>query len=612
MRRGGNILLVWLKNMWTPRSFRYKVILISIISLIIPAILSLFIYNYITKDTVKEQALSNASRELNIASEYVEKLFSDMLYVANFVQLDPKMNTVLKGLAKSDAEKESYDQYLLENEINRTIENITLVGEKSYVTILLKNGKYFTNYNIAEFDPRDLFKEKWYEQIEEAVGYESTWIESQPTIFELEKKNNPYQISIVRTLRDEGVQIYGFVVVTIMENKISEVFNKMEGYDDVMMLNPSGKILSHNEDDKIGNLFAYHADLMNRNSSEVMKMTDKEYVVTENSLSFSNWKLVSLVPYEKSINKINGIFHKVFLIQGISFILFFLLLTYLMKTITRPLEYLAKLADKVQAGNLIVRSKIKGKDEIGRLSKSINLMLDHINTKIEEITETEARKRKAEFAMLQAQINPHFLFNVLNSIRMKVMIKGDKESANMITSLTKLLRITIDKNKEIITFLEEIQILEDFVHIMNMRQNRKISLDLEVDQDTYSFEIPRFILQPIIENSIIHGFNQSAGLITISAKIMDETLVIVIEDNGLGMSKEDLEQLKIKTFHGTSKENLERKQHVKGFSSLGLANVYERLFITFGPAFKMDIKSDLEKGTKVILEIPMKGGKNNV
>lgn len=383
MRRGGNILLVWLKNMWTPRSFRYKVILISIISLIIPAVLSLFIYNYITKDTVKEQALSNASRELNIASEYVEKLFSDMLYVANFVQLDPKMNTVLKGLAKSDAEKESYDQYLLENEINRTIENITLVGEKSYVTILLKNGKYFTNYNIAEFDPRDLFKEKWYEQIEEAVGYESTWIESQPTIFELEKKNNPYQISIVRTLRDEGVQIYGFVVVTIMENKISEVFNKMEGYDDVMMLNPSGKILSHNEDDKIGNLFAYHADLMNRNSSEVMKMTDKEYVVTENSLSFSNWKLVSLVPYEKSINKINGIFHKVFLIQGISFILFFLLLTYLMKTITRPLEYLAKLADKVQAGNLIVRSKIKGKDEIGRLSKSINLMLDHINTKID-------------------------------------------------------------------------------------------------------------------------------------------------------------------------------------------------------------------------------------
>lgn len=186
--RGGNILLIWLKNMWTPRSFRYKALLISIISLVIPAVISLLIYNYMTKNTVKEQALSNANRELNITSEYIEKLFSDMLYVANFVQLDPKMNTVLKGLAKSAADKDGYDQYLLENEINRTIENITLVGEKSYVTILLKNGKYFTNYNIAEFDPRDLFKEKWYEDIEEAVGYESTWIESQPTIFELEKR----------------------------------------------------------------------------------------------------------------------------------------------------------------------------------------------------------------------------------------------------------------------------------------------------------------------------------------------------------------------------------------------------------------------------------------
>lgn len=610
--RGGNILLIWLKNMWTPRSFRYKVLLISIISLVIPAVISLLIYNYMTKNTVKEQALSNANRELNITSEYIEKLFSDMLYVANFVQLDPKMNTVLKGLAKSAADKDGYDQYLLENEINRTIENITLVGEKSYVTILLKNGKYFTNYNIAEFDPRDLFKEKWYEDIEEAVGYESTWIESQPTIFELEKKNNPYQISIVRTLRDEGIQIYGYVVVTIMENKLSEVFNKMDGYNDVMMLNPSGKILSHSDDEKIGSVFTYRSKLFNRDGSEVLKMKDNEYIVTERSLSFSNWRLVSFIPYEQSINKINGIFQKVFLIQVLSFMLFLLLLTYSMKTITKPLEYLAELADKVQAGNLIVRSKIKGKDEIGRLSKSINLMLDHINTKIEEITETEARKRKAEFAMLQAQINPHFLFNVLNSIRMKVMIRGDKESANMITSLTKLLRITIDKNKEIITFLEEIEILVDFVHIMNRRQNRKVSLEMDVDQDAYSFEIPRFILQPIIENSIIHGFNQSDGLILIHAAIVNEMLIITIEDNGLGMKKEDLEQLKKKTFQAVSLENPQRKQQVKGFSSLGLANVYERLSITFGPAFNMDILSELGNGTIVILKIPMKGGKKNV
>ncbi|MEK4906608.1 cache domain-containing sensor histidine kinase [Niallia sp. FSL M8-0099] len=605
-------MLIWLKNMWTPRSFRYKVLLISIISLVIPAVISLLIYNYMTKNTVKEQALSNANRELNITSEYIEKLFSDMLYVANFVQLDPKMNTVLKGLAKSAADKDGYDQYLLENEINRTIENITLVGEKSYVTILLKNGKYFTNYNIAEFDPRDLFKEKWYEDIEEAVGYESTWIESQPTIFELEKKNNPYQISIVRTLRDEGIQIYGYVVVTIMENKLSEVFNKMDGYNDVMMLNPSGKILSHSDDEKIGSVFTYRSKLFNRDGSEVLKMKDNEYIVTERSLSFSNWRLVSFIPYEQSINKINGIFQKVFLIQVLSFMLFLLLLTYSMKTITKPLEYLAELADKVQAGNLIVRSKIKGKDEIGRLSKSINLMLDHINTKIEEITETEARKRKAEFAMLQAQINPHFLFNVLNSIRMKVMIRGDKESANMITSLTKLLRITIDKNKEIITFLEEIEILVDFVHIMNRRQNRKVSLEMDVDQDAYSFEIPRFILQPIIENSIIHGFNQSDGLILIHAAIVNEMLIITIEDNGLGMKKEDLEQLKKKTFQAVSLENPQRKQQVKGFSSLGLANVYERLSITFGPAFNMDILSELGNGTIVILKIPMKGGKKNV
>ena len=116
---------------------------------------------------------------------------------------------------------------------------------------------------------------------------------------------------------------------------------------------------------------------------------------------------------------------------------------------------------------------------MGRLSESFDHMLDRVNEMIQEITDTQERKRKAELDMLQAQINPHFLFNVLNSIRMKVLGKGDKESANMISSLSKLLRMTIDKNKETITFREEIQIVLDFINIMNMRQKEQVNVEID-------------------------------------------------------------------------------------------------------------------------------------
>ncbi len=243
---------------------------------------------------------------------------------------------------------------------------------------------------------------------------------------------------------------------------------------------------------------------------------------------------------------------------------------------------------------------------MGRLSESFNHMLDRVNEMIYEITDTQERKRKAESDMLQAQINPHFLFNVLNSIRMKVLGKGDKESANMISSLSKLLRMTIDKNKETITFREEIQIVSDYINIMNMRQKEQVKVEIDVHEEANTLMIPRFILQPIIENSIIHGLNKRAGTIVVSTERRENQLVIIIEDNGQGMDEASLSQLKSRINHSNCTENI-HETHNSGFSSLGLSNVYERMFITFGKSFTMDIKSLPGAGTKVILTI-QKGG----
>lgn len=587
---------------------------ISIICLVIPATLTLFIYNYLTKDTIKEQAQSNANTELTIANEYVEKLLEDMMYITNFIQVDAEMNTILKRKKMSAVdltEEQKYQQFLDDSKINKTLENITLVGENSYVTILLKNGISYTNYSNSELNPTDLYMEDWFKELNNIKGYETVWIKSQPTMFKTEKPINPYQISVARTLRDESLNIYGYVIVTIMENKINQVFENMKGNEDMILLDSSNHIISHTNDSRIGEQFQYSDQLTEENSSNIFRISKKEYLIAEQKISLTGWKLVSLIPYKQATNKINAIFNKLFIVLIVSFTIFLILMTYFLRTITKPIVRLGNVADLVQQGNLNIRSQIQSKDEIGRLSASFDQMLNRINDMIRDITDTQERKRKAELDMLQAQINPHFLFNVLNSIRMKVMVKGDKESANMISSLSKLLRMTISKEKEIISFQEEVQIVLDFINIMNMRQKEKMDVEITIHEEANLIMIPRFILQPIIENSIIHGLNQSAGKIIVNAQMTENEVIIIIEDNGGGMDEQTLIQLRRKLIHSTTQDKSTSKIN-KGFSSIGISNVYERMYMTFGQEFKMDIKSELGKGTQVIMSIPKGGRRPNV
>uniref|UniRef100_A0A0M0KN22 HAMP domain-containing protein n=2 Tax=Halalkalibacterium halodurans TaxID=86665 RepID=A0A0M0KN22_ALKHA len=606
-------MVMWnrMKRKLAPRSFRFKVILIAVVCLMIPAMITLYVYSYLTKDAMKEQAISNANRELSLAGAYVSKIFDDMLYAVNYVQLDSEINTILKKNANADRKPKNikYEEYLEYRKVTKTIENMTLLGEKSYVTILLKNGMHYTNYPLADYNPEMLFQEPWFKQLEEVYGYETIWIGSQPTVFASEREENPYQISVARTLRDANLRIYGYVIVTIMESEIKQAFAGIQDSGDMLLVDSANRILSHSDNEQIGTTFPYAEQVAQAKASNMIEVEKETYVYADHPLSYTGWKLVSMNPYKQAISKMNHLFDNVFFAQFISFVLFFLLLTSVLQTVTKPLVHLGQVATTVQGGNLKVRSNIRSQDEIGKLSHSFNQMLDRINEMIKEITETQVRKRKAEFAMLQAQINPHFLFNVLNSIRMKVMRKGDYESAEMISSLSKLLRMTIEKEKGMIPFQEEVDIVEDFVKLMNMRQKEKVELKINVSPEVYSEEIPRFILQPIIENSMIHGLNQSAGVISVEAYIHQNDFVVVIEDNGQGMSEEALHKLR----HSLSiQADLVDGKHKKGFSNLGISNVYERMRMTFGEAFAMEVHSLRGKGTKVSMYVSRGGREADV
>ncbi len=595
------------------RSVRAKLSIATIICILVPAVLTMLIYNSLTREAVEQQAGTNATDAIKLVNGSVNNLFQGMLNLSNYIQVNSDMNAFFKQIVtEPEGPVDSYSRFTATSRIMQQLESLTYIGEKSYISIILTNGTTFTNYSKDEFNPLLFLKEPWFKNLQKLAGLQSYWTGTTPTVFPYDRVDSPYQISVARTLRvNNSSKIYGYVIITMMENKVSRIFDSLTGNQDVELLDGTGRIISSPNRDQINQPFRFSRQVFNNGpnpKSVILKDGDRKILLTTASFSFNNWRLVATQPYQDAIVNISTIFNRVFLFQLISFFVFLLLLLMLMRTFTKPLIRLGKVAASVQRGNLEVRSGVRGADEIGRLGFLFDQMLDRIKDMLAEVSRTQARKRKAELAMLQAQINPHFLFNVLNSIRMKVMRGGDQESAKMIASLSKLLRMTISRDEDAITLHEEIELLTHYVELMNLRQKEKVQLNVDVAAAGFHVKVPRFILQPLVENALIHGLSRSAGTIRIETEIKDDErfLNLSVEDDGSGMEADALARLRERLSSDSFVTEQEMEPAATGISGIGVANVAERMRIMFGDAFSMIINSEPGKGTRIIMQIPIR------
>ncbi|MFC4101981.1 cache domain-containing sensor histidine kinase [Paenibacillus xanthanilyticus] len=590
------------------RTIRAKLSLAAVICILVPAVLTMLSYNALTQQAVERQARDNAVDAMRLVNGTVDNVFQGMLNILNFIQVNPDMNAYFKQLVRepSDA-SDDYGRFTASNRVLQQLDSVTVLGEKSYITVILTNGITFTNYSKDEVDPLIYLKEPWFNELKALSGLQSFWVGPRPTMFPYDRPDSPYQISVARTLRLDSSRIYGYVVVTMMETKVSRIFDGLTSGQSVVLVDGQGKVLSSPKA-RINVPFDYWGRLDSHAAapvSSVIRDQGKKMLLTSAKLSFNDWHLVATQPYETAILNISAIFKRVLVFQLVSFFFFLLLLLIFMRAFTKPLIKLGKVSSAVQRGNLEVRSGVRGSDEIGRLGFLFDQMLDRIKEMLAEVSRTQARKRKAELAMLQAQINPHFLFNVLNSIRMKVMRGGDAESAKMIASLSKLLRMTISREEDAITLHEEFELLAHYVDLMNARQKEEVVLAVEADPGVFDVRVPRFILQPLVENALIHGLNRSAGTIRVRAEIEAKTLELTIEDDGAGMDVAGLRRLRA-GFDGEADGLDGRQERGAGrMAGIGAANVAERMRMMYGEGIRIEADSQPGRGTRIRLNIPL-------
>lgn len=415
-----------------------------------------------------------------------------------------------------------------------------------------------------------------------------------------------YYFSLGRKLIDlNTLKELGIMTFDIDETALAKLYQNLTSSagGEVFICDRNGAIISHPDKSRIGQSIQREmyagAILRTQNRSGYVAFKDQrvKQIAIYATCNINDWKIVKIIPNRYLYKEIEEIEWNL-IITGIFYVLItiFLALLFAIKS-TGPMIRMMKLMKKAEGGNLDVRININRKDEIGQLGKSFNNMISEMKTLINKLVEEERQKKEIELEALHAQINPHFLYNTLNSIKWMAKIQGAKSVSSAITALVKLLRISINLGSDMILLREEIEYVKNYILIQRLRFNENFIVEYGIADECLLCYVPKLILQPIVENSIIYGSaNESPERLRIEIKAsrQDQLLLIEITDNGPGIKHEVLQEI----FKSEKDKNK--------FSTVGLNNINQRIQLLYGESFGIKIITAANEGTNILLELPFK------
>lgn len=579
-------------NFFRRPSLRQKLILTSIACLIIPTLVMLYNTSSFSQQIIREQALNSANQSLRIVQYQIHKIIEEMVDVSNRVQFNDELKSLLQRP----------DDPFVTMSVTAQLEQMASARPDMRLTLLVRDGRFYSNYSFYEFDPSSFRQQPWFQKLSGLMPFDTLYLGVLPNYLKLQAEKNPYVIMTARTLLDYSAKPYAYLIVSRTENTVSSIIDNLS--EDVYLLDENKRILSHRDKNYIGKDFNSLMSTSTIVSPDIINETGENQIYVSMPVHYANWSLVSLVSYEQFTDKVNHIFRSALLLQVVFAAGFLLILAYLLRKFTKPIKTLGDVALKVESGDMQIRSNVRAGDEVGRLGRSFDNMLDRISEMIEQVKLEQELKRQAELAMLQLQINPHFLFNVLNSIRLRLLLKEDDENAELMGSLSSLLRTTLSSQQEFVPLLTEIEITEQYMDLMNFSLRHQIESTIEIDSELHLETVPRFILQPILENCYKHGFSRRVGRISIRVKKIEDALHITVEDNGVGMSVETLNRVK-DSLKLSKRQIIVRSDYNDGLSAgIGLTNVYNRLKLIYDDQFQMNLTSEEQIGTTVVIIFP--------
>lgn len=327
----------------------------------------------------------------------------------------------------------------------------------------------------------------------------------------------------------------------------------------------------------------------------------RKVLVNMVQLENNNWRIVHLIDNAYLYKESNGVIKAIWVIGLLCILCAVSAAYFIARDITMPLQQMVAAMKQVVAGNFTARVARERRhpnpaNELHTLQTTFDFMVSQIEELIAKVYEEQGKKRTAEIRALEMQFNPHFLYNTLDMIKWTALFQKANNAAEMANLLSRLLHISLGKGEETITVLEEVEHVQCYLGIQKLRFNFNIAVDIEIDADVQLLKIPKLILQPIVENAILHGLadKTEGGALRIRAGRTDGKIQFEVHDNGLGFDPEELQAVR---------ESKRKSGEI--FSGVGIANVHERIQLICGPGSGIQIFSRPGQGTTVLIRLPI-------
>lgn len=510
------------------------------------------IKNQLNHQTVTAQALC---RTLEVWANDCEKVSFD-------IATDNSIQQYLQSIKDNDVKKDS-------KSLKNLIEAF-LKGDKTIKDIYIMDN----NYDIVGTGNIFDIKNYIYDRISTAernIGG-AVW----------DSGYNTESIVLFRTIYDKkydpNIRL-GYLFIIIDNTEVSNLFDRYR-IDGTQRFSLKG-IMNGFEVTERGFYYNYYDNFKNLLQSEV---------------TFKDWNLRTWIDKTVALEPTKELNSKLMILGIISIFIVVLLSWILASQITKPISNMKEIINTYGTGDFSAKVKVQGKDEIANLGNILNSMSNKISNLFNEVKKSEKQRRKLELQTLEYQINPHFLYNTLDSINILARQNNDLRMAEMVTSLSRLFRLGLHKGQGIVTIRDEIMHVTYYLKIQGIRFEEQLSWDIDVEEDIKNVEIIKFILQPIVENAIIHGIRkkEEPGFIYITGKRDANDIIFQVKDTGLGMNKERLKFVQ---------DVLSSKRDAEGEMGFGLNNVDQRIKLHYGEHYGIEIESEEGHGTIVSIRI---------
>lgn len=593
-----NKILLFLSNLCQLRSIRTKLNTAFFLVIFIPILIITCIFNYIYTNIIINQNIQNSILNLGLISQNIDLLTENMENYSRII----KTTKITQDFLRKEYSENDLQELTDISVLRGTFDNI--VGRKNIVNSIfifkLRKRKLYDIGNNASGISSECFGDNpFVKAISQGEMY-SEWTDVHKSNFKIRNQViNTFTLNESILDMNSGINT-GVISINLNEQALSSIYSntKIGISDKYLIVNSQGKIMSASDpgiiyDDLLDEEYFNWCSSIKK-GGVIGKVDGKKVLITAFSVTKLSWKVISIVPLEELLTSRDKVNMAVLIVGFMLFLITLLLSIFLSDKISKPILHLSKIMEtSVDEGSFNIQIEKSSNDEVGILQTKFNKMMLRISELIIAVKKEQKLKREYELSAINSQVRPHFLYNALNSILGLLSMNDIVNAKKMVKALGEFYKLSLGNGKELIQISDELKLTESYIIIQKLKYGDKLTYEIMIPDEVKSCYIPKFSIQPLVENSFKHGFKDMKGRnmhIKIEGELKDRFIFLCVTDNGNG---KDITQC------------FENSVSSKKF---GLKSIQSRLVLYFGNKSLINIEAFVGSGTKVSIRIPMRGG----